>query len=417
MRIAYYSPLPPERSGIADYSALLLPALQEKLDVTVIRRGGRVRFHRGSDIAVYHVGNDPQAHGWIVDAMRRQPGIVVIHDFVLHHLVAGMSVGVGNANDYLDAMQREAGVVGRLLAHGVIDGLVPPLWETRAGDFPLAREILDYATGVIAHSRFVERHVRAYGFRGPVWVIPHPAWPPPELQQPAPELAEGSPVFACVGNLTPSKRIPQLLEAFGRLTQEFPDAQLLLAGPASPRFDLGALLERARLRVGEQVHPLGYVDERDLWAILDRSDVCINLRLPTMGETSGAAIRALVLGRPLVVTDVGWFAELPDEVAAKVPVGELEVDVLTAVLARLAGDEELRAEMSRRAVEYVKQVHALDRVVELYVGALEEGAGRSLVQDAVVADLAEAIADVGLGENDRELRQIAGALREVGLGD
>jgi hypothetical protein len=136
-----------------------------------------------------------------------------------------------------------------------------------------------------------------------------------------------------------------------------------------------------------------------------------------MGETSGAAIRALVLGRPLVVTDVGWFAELPDEVAAKVPVGGSEVDVLTAVLVRLAGDEELRAEMSRRAVEYVEQVHALDRVVELYVGALEEGAGRSLVQDAVVADLAEAIADVGLGENDRELRQIGGALREVGLGD
>jgi hypothetical protein len=51
------------------------------------------------------------------------------------------------------------------------------------------------------------------------------------------------------------------------------------------------------------------------------------------------------------------------------------------------------------------------------VGALEEGAGRSLVQDAVVADLAEAIADVGLGEDDQELRQIAAALREVGLGD
>ena len=417
MKVAYYSPLPPERSGIADYSALLLPALEERLDVTVMRRGGRARFHRGADIAVYHVGNDPQAHGWIVDALKREPGIVVIHDFVLHHLVAGMSVGVGNPNHYLDAMQREAGVVGRLLAHGVIDGLVPPLWETRAADFPLAREILNYATGVIAHSHFVERNVREYGFRGPVWVIPHPAWPRPERQHPAPELAEGSPVFACVGNLTPSKRIPQLLEAFRRLTHEFPDAQLVLAGPASPRFDLDTLLERTKLRVGEQVHPLGYVDETNLWALLDRSDACVNLRFPTMGETSGAAIRALVLGRPLVVTDVGWFAELPDEVAAKVPVGQSEVDVLTAVLARLAGDEELRAEMSRRAVEYVKREHALDRVAELYVAALEEGAGRSLVQDAVVAEVVGAIAEVGLGENDRELRQIGGALREVGLGD
>ena len=416
MRVAYYSPLPPERSGIADYSALLLPALKEKLDVAVMRRGTR-RFDRRADVAVYHVGNDPRAHGWIVEALRRHPGMVVMHDFVLHHLVAGMSVGVGKASLYLDAMQREAGVVGRLLAHGVIDGLVPPLWETRAADFPLTREILAFATGVVVHSRFVEQRVREYGFRGPVWVIPHPAWPRPEMQEPAPLLDGGPPVIACVGNLTPSKRIPQLLEAFRRLSQDFPAARLLLVGPPSPHFDLDALLDRTELRVGEQVHAVGYADEATLWALLDRSDICVNLRFPTMGETSGAAIRALVLGRPLVVTDVGWFKELPDEVAAKVPVDEWEVDVLTAVLARLARDSELRAEMSRRALDYVEREHALDRVAELYCAALEEGAGRSLVQDAVLGEVAEAVADVGLADSNRELREVATALREVGLGD
>jgi glycosyltransferase involved in cell wall biosynthesis len=416
VRVAYYSPLPPERSGIADYSALLLPALKEKLDVTVVRHGAR-RFDRHADVAVYHVGNDPRAHGWIVDALRRHPGVVVMHDFVLHHLVAGMSVGVGKASLYLDAMQREAGVVGRLLAHGVIDGLVPPLWETRAADFPLTREILASATGVIAHSHFVERRVREYGFRGPVWVIPHPAWPRPERLEPAPLMVGGPPIIACVGNLTPSKRIPQLLEAFRRLSQDFPAARLLLVGPPSPHFDLDALLERAELRVGEQVHAVGYADEATLWALLDRSDICVNLRFPTMGETSGAAIRALVVGRPLVVTDVGWFTELPDDVAAKVPVGEWEVDMLTAVLARLAGDSELRAEMSRRALDYVEREHALDRVAELYCAALEEGAGRSLVQNAVLGEVAEAVADVGLADSNRELREVATALREVGLGD
>ena len=416
MRVAYYSPLPPERSGIADYSALLIPALEAKLDVTVVRRGAR-RFDRRTDVAVYHVGNDPHAHGWIVDELKRRPGVVVLHDFVLHHLVAGMSVGVGNANHYLDAMQRDAGVLGRLLAHGVIDGLVPPLWETRPADFPLTREILAYATGVVAHSHFVERRVRDYGFRGPVWVIPHPAWPRPEKQRPAPLPDESSPVIACVGNLTPSKRIPQLLEAFGRLSHEFPAARLLLVGPSSPRFELDSLLERAELRIGDQVHAFDYTDEATLWALLDRSDVCVNLRFPTMGETSGAAIRALVLGLPLVVTDVGWFAELPDGVAAKVPVDEWEVDVLTAVLAKLAADDSLRAAMSRQALEYVAQEHALDRTAELFSAALEEGAGRSLVQDAVVAEVAEAVADVGLEANDRELREVASALREVGLGD
>ena len=114
MRIAYYSPLPPERSGIADYSALLLPALQERLEVVVV--GRKTRRPRAVDLRLYHVGNNAEAHGWIVDELRQRPGVVVLHDFVLHHLVAGLTLGRGNRSGYLDAMQAEAGLVGRSLA-------------------------------------------------------------------------------------------------------------------------------------------------------------------------------------------------------------------------------------------------------------------------------------------------------------
>jgi len=105
MKVAYFSPMPPERSGIADYSALLLPALGERLDVSVVKRG-RKRAPRGTDVSLYHVGNNPDAHGWIVDALRREPGVVVLHDYVLHHLVAGMTVGRRDGHGYLDAMER-----------------------------------------------------------------------------------------------------------------------------------------------------------------------------------------------------------------------------------------------------------------------------------------------------------------------
>ena len=141
MKVAYYSPLPPERSGIADYSALLLPELERRIEVDVVRRPGR-RVPRGTDLALYHVGNDPEHHWWIVEALRKRPGVVVLHDFVLHHLVAGMTLGRKNSEGYLDAMQREAGPVGRMLAHGVIDGLLPPVWERRAHEYPLTGEVL-----------------------------------------------------------------------------------------------------------------------------------------------------------------------------------------------------------------------------------------------------------------------------------
>ena len=116
-------------------------------------------------------------------------------------------------------MERDAGVVGRLLAHGVLDKRIPPLWETRPADFPLTREVLAHATGLVVHSRYVEARAREAGFRGPVWRIPHPAWPVGDVR---PVEVEGDPLFGCFGHLNASKRIPQLLEAFARVHREHP---------------------------------------------------------------------------------------------------------------------------------------------------------------------------------------------------
>ena len=121
-------------------------------------RGSRPR---DADVDLYHVGNDPVAHGWIVDALDDRPGVVVLHEVVLHHLIAGMTIGRGNGRGYLDAMERELGVPGRLLGLGVLDNLLPLLWETQPERFPLVGTILDHAQGLIVHSDYVARQVRA----------------------------------------------------------------------------------------------------------------------------------------------------------------------------------------------------------------------------------------------------------------
>ena len=142
MRVAYYSPLPPSRSGIADYSALLLPALRERMDV-VVARPGRFRRTPKADVRLYHVGNDPVEHGWIVEALERRPGVVVLHEFVLHHLVSGITLARGDVEGYCAALEREAGAEGRELGLAVQQGRIEPLWETRAQEFPLAHGVLD----------------------------------------------------------------------------------------------------------------------------------------------------------------------------------------------------------------------------------------------------------------------------------
>jgi glycosyltransferase involved in cell wall biosynthesis len=405
VRVAYYSPFPPERSGIADYSALLLPALERRLDVVVPKRG-TTKPPRGADVSLYHVGNNPEAHAWIVHALRRHPGIVVLHDFVLHHLVAGMTIGEGDPEGYLDAMQRDAGVLGRLLAHGVVDNLLPPIWEYRAQDFPLTREVLAGTLGVICHSRYVEQRVRECAYPGQIRVIPMPAWPSVEVgERIAPA---GSPVFACIGYLNAAKRIPQLLQAFARVRRRFPEAVLVLAGAAATDVDVEGL--------GDGVHRLDHLEERELWQLLADCDVCVSLRGPTMGETSGMVVRALSLGKPLVVSDVGWFSELPDEVAAKVPPGSDEVDVLAAALERLAGDEALRRTMGDAAREHARREHDLEHVADEYVAALEEIAGGPAVRDSIVHEVAHAATDVGMTKNDAQVAEIGATMRELGIG-
>jgi len=362
VKVAYFSPLPPETTGIADYSALLLPALAERVDVSVVPRG-QTNAPPGTDVCLYQVGNNPDAHAWIVDALRRRPGVVVLHEFVLHHLVAGLTLGRGDGDGYLGAMQREAGVLGRLLAHGVIDGIVAPLWEVRPEDFPLAGEVLEHAAkpgaGLVVHSRYVASRAVVAGYGERLWTIPHPAWPARAV---VPALLSGRPVIGSFGVQTASKRLPQLLRAFARLRSNHPSAALHIAGDTSAAVPAEGVVWHGR------------VDEERLWSLMAACDVCVSLRVPTMGETSGIVIRALSLGKPLVVRDVGWFAELPDEVALKVPPDASEVEVLAGALDLLASHDRARAAMGECAARLAACEHDLGRVADLYVAALEEAA-------------------------------------------
>jgi glycosyltransferase involved in cell wall biosynthesis len=401
MRVAYYSPLPPSRSGIADYSRLLLPALRERVDVVVAERGRRAP---DADVALYHLGNEPEAHDWIVDALRKRPGVVVLHEYVLHHLVAGVTIGRGDGRGYLDAMERELGVAGRLLGLGVLDNLLPLLWETQPERFPLAGVFLDQATGLIVHSHYVADRARAAGYAGRIWRIPHPAWPLGDIS-PAADV-HGDPLIGCFGFLNMNKRIPQLLQAFAAFRQERPGARLLLVGSAGERFDVGRRLERLGLTDG--VERVDYVPEDRLWSLMAACDVLVNLRYPTMGETSGSVIRALTLGKPLLVSDVGWFSELPDDAVLKIPVDELEASTLAAALGFAA---EHGPTLGANAREYVRREHDLARAADQYALALEVAAGGDAVADEVLWRIAEAAAEVGIDEP----AHLARAAVEAGL--
>jgi glycosyltransferase involved in cell wall biosynthesis len=397
VKVAYYSPMPPSHSGIADYSTLLLPALRERIDEVVVAQPGKRAPL--ADVALYHVGNNPEAHGWIVDALRARPGVVVLHELVLHHLIAGITIGRGDGRAYLAAMERDFGVAGRLIGLGVLDNLLPLPWETQPDRFPLTGTILDLAQGLIVHSAYVERGVREAGYAGPVWRIPHPAWPDETVE---PAEYRGEPLVGCFGHMNINKRIPALLAAFAALREQRPGARLLLVGEATERFELDRRLERLGLG-GDELIREQWVSEARFRSLMAACDVLVNLRSPTMGETSGSVIRALALGKPVLVSDVGWFSEVPDDAALKIPVDDYEVPTIAGALA-LAADHS--AELGAAAAAYVHAEHDLGRVADAYTAALEEAAGGAIVQDAILLRIAESAAGIGF-DDPVELARLA----------
>jgi glycosyltransferase involved in cell wall biosynthesis len=190
--------------------------------------------------------------------------------------------------------------------------------------------------------------------------------------------------------------VPELLAAFALLRERLPDARLLLVGGVSARYSLPAL--------PPGVEHVDYVGEDRLWALMRAADVHVSLRYPTMGETSGSAVRSLSLGKPLVVSDVGWFSELPEDVALKVPLDGREVDVLAGALELAA---EHAATMGAAARAYALRELDVDRVAALYAAALAEAAGGDAVEDAVLREVADAAAFVGIAPDDPLAAEVA----------
>src|SRR2546430_1722417 len=166
-----------------------------------------------------------------------------------------------------------------MLGWGVLEGRVPPLWEVRPEEFPLAGEVLDRATGVIVHSRYAEAQAREHGYDGPLWRIAHPAWPAPSVE---PAQVAGAPLVGCFGHLNETTRIRQLRRASAELRRMPPAARLLLVGEEAPGFDLQGRLERLGLATDGVIRE-PYVEEARLWSLLAACDACVLLRAPTMG--------------------------------------------------------------------------------------------------------------------------------------
>jgi glycosyltransferase involved in cell wall biosynthesis len=386
-RIAYASPLNPAASGISDYSEELLPYLARYADITPYVADGlrpsnaellrhmavrplsrleRDQHRQPYDAIIYHMGNSVENHAAIWAALQRTPGIVVLHEFVLHHFMLGYAaVTRRNVELYRAEAAQRYGAEGARVAELMLRGRLP----AAAFDMPFCERVLDAAEGVIAHSRYVLDRVAALRTGLPVALAPMgvplaPAIPRADARARL-GLPPGALILASFGHINPYKRVEAALRAIKALRVDRPDVRYLLVGSISPSYDLRAAISRAGL--DDLVTVTGYVDRAAFEDYVAAADICLNLRHPTAGETSASLLRLLGAGKPTLVSASGSFAELPPGIAAQVDLDASEGDLILEYCRLLAARPELAAAMGTNARAFVAREHTLDGAAAGYM--------------------------------------------------
>jgi glycosyltransferase involved in cell wall biosynthesis len=356
LTLGFFSPLPPARTGVADYAAELVPALREL---------GRIRLNAHGDLPLYHLGNNPLHTSIYAEALAR-PGIVVLHDAVLTHFL----LGALDRAAWIEEFAYNYGEWPRSLAAELWEGRSRSAGDPRYFEYPMLRRVAEAARAVVVHNPAAARAVLAHAPGARVFEIPHlfaPAAPPGADAIAAWRknrgISESTFLFGVFGYLRETKRLPGILRAFELARRARPDIALLVAG----RF-VSPGLERALapLLSAPGVVRVGYAPEPEFRLMASAVDACVNLRWPAAGETSGIAVRLMGAGKPVILTAGDEVARYPFDACLRIEPGLVEERLLAEHMIRLSEYPEAAHDMGRRAAAYIAACHAPRRAARLY---------------------------------------------------
>jgi glycosyltransferase involved in cell wall biosynthesis len=377
MKIGFFSPLPPARTGVADYSAGLLTALRK----TALRKRGEVEVGASAcDVALYHIGNN-LLHREIYQRAIQHPGVAVLHDAVLNHF-------------FLGTLDQRAYIEEFVYNYGEWDrGLAGDLWNNRARSaadpryfhYPMLKRVVTASRALIVHNPAAARAVYRHDPAARVFEIPH-IFTRPQLPDPVDMirfrahlgLGPRTLLAGVFGHLRESKRLATILRAMDRVWATGADVKLLVQGAFA-----SSDLERAMTPLLEgnlRILRAGHLSEPDFRRWAAATDVCLNLRFPAAAETSGIAIRMMGIGKTVIFTSGEEIERFPENARLSVETGPGEEALLADYLLWLAGDRQALEEIGRRASAYIAREHAAEKVAEEYWTALSEALPAARIQ-------------------------------------
>jgi len=387
-RSALLSPLPPTPTGVAEYTRDLAPSLAGLQDLTLYAPSPAAHAIDGvpvRDVAAFDADRDPALvtyyqmgnnahHHFVAERAWARPGVLVLHDLVLHHYFIEQTLAQDDEQGYLALLEESYGREGRALGLGRVHGICSDLQQFV---HPLFERLVTRSRGVIVHNQRARRLIHARFPRAAVAVVPMgmPSAdedPLPERARARRDLGFGDDEFlvGVFGFLTPMKRPEIIAAAFTRLLRSVPRARLLVVGEVSRVVDLNAMFGERGVR--DLVTFTGYVSEAGVRQYMAAADVFVNLRYPTAGETSASLLRLMGWGKPVVVSDFGQFRELPEGAVFHLPLADDEDQALAALLVRLAADPAECRRVGEAAAAFVKLHHTREQAAKLYA-AFGEG--------------------------------------------
>jgi len=389
-RLAYISPLPPEQSGIAEYSAELLPELSKHYEIEVvvaqneisdpwIRANCPVRdvnWFRSKahcfERVLYHFGNS-HFHSHMFHLLKEFPGVVVLHDFFLSNIVAHLDSCGEKPNCWAQALIHAHGWAA-LHARYQTKDITDQVWA-----YPCNLEILQQALGVIVHSEYSRQ--LAHKWYGPdaankLTVIPFLRVPAIKTDRHASlrklGFDEGEFIVCSFGMLGPIKLNHRLLTAWlsSPLAND-PHCHLIFVGQ-NHGGDYGVELVKSihKNHAENRIKITGWVDTESYRAWHTASNLCVQLRVMSRGETSGAVLDCMNYGLATVVNMHGAMAELPADAVWFLP-DQFSNQQLTEALTTLWRDTDRCRAMGKRAQEVIRNNHQPRHCAEQYTQAIE----------------------------------------------
>lgn len=401
-KIAFFSPLPPKKSGISDYSASLLRRLSRfweidifiddnyrcnddfitsNFDVYSYHDFENLKQLRKYDSIVYQVGNSDN-HAYMFDLIRKYPGVVVLHDIFLSGVIYWITAKVGKLDEFIEEVIYSHGDYGKELVEKAKRNQIN--WDYLIWNLQVNKRFLDNATEVIVHSEWDRKNILdLYPQYSQKISLVHqfaPLRQNESKEQKKKKLGfSGDDFIICsFGFVVQTKKIDSIVKNLSQFLQNHENCKYLIVGDASDPYGQTVKKLVEDLNLQNKVIFTNFIGETEYKNYLDICDVCISLRTNARAGTSASVNHALGSGLPTVISDEGPFSDFPDDVVIKVKADDEKN--LGSIVDDLYGNKQKRNLLSKKAKEFAEKHLSLDSCVKKYVNAVE----KSMKQNSLV---------------------------------